>query len=248
MMVSIKSKVQFILLLLLPLQADKGYRSDVYSAYINDQMGLWEKTLEVMSSVPVKSDDFLLEIVNYQYGYIGHCLESGKKAEARRYLDLVTSNIEILEKHNYRPGITNAYNAAIYGFRISLNPLSAPFNGPKSLEFIRSAMKLDSEDYFCYIQYGNIKNNMPPAFGGSKQEALEFYIKARNLMEIDPESIKEDWNYMNLLIQIAKTYNDIKDYKSAKSVYENILKLEPGFILVKEDLYPEFLELTRNHR
>jgi tetratricopeptide (TPR) repeat protein len=236
-----------LLLLIIPENSDK-YRSAIYLAYIDDKMEIWEKTLGIMDGIRDKSNEFLLELVNYQYGYIGYCLESGKKVEARKYLDLVQKNIEILENQNYRPGLIDSYKAAIYGFKISLNPISAPVNGPKSLECIKSALKLEPQNYFCNIQHGNIKNNMPSAFGGSKKEALDDYFKAWELMEKDSVLTDENWNYMNLLILIAETCTELKDYKSAMEVYKNILDLEPGFILVKNELYPKFLDKIRNRQ
>ena len=234
-----------LLLLIIPENSDK-YRFDIYMAYIDDKMEIWEKTLDIMDGVSDKSNEFLLELVNYQYGYIGYCLKSGNKGEARKYLDLVQENIGILENKNYRPGLIDAYKAAIYGFKISLTPITAPLNGPKSLECIKSALKLEPQNYFCYIQYGNIKNNMPSAFGGSKKEALDNYLKARELMEKDTVLTAENWNYMKLLILIAETSTELKEYESAMEVYKNILDLEPGFILVKDDLYPKFLDKIRN--
>jgi len=235
----------FTLLLIFP-EGSGNYRSDIYHAYIEDKMEAWEETIEVMNRIKDKSNEFLLELINYEYGYIGYCLGSGMKSEARKSLDLIQKNIEILENQNFRPGMINAYKAAIYGFRISLNPISAPFNGPKSLDCIKTALEMDPDNYFCYIQFGNIKNNMPSAFGGSGKEALDNYLKALDLMEKDPLLIKENWNYMNLLILIAQTYTELKDYKSADEVYKKILDLEPDFKLVKNDLYPKFQDLIRH--
>jgi tetratricopeptide (TPR) repeat protein len=235
------------ILMLLPIlpEGTGDYRSDIYHAYIDDKMEAWEKTLKIMNRIQDKSNDFLLDLINYQYGYIGYCLGSGKKSEARKYLGIIQMNLEVLENQNFQPGLINSYKAAIYGFKISLNPISAPLNGPKSLDCIRTALKLAPDNYFCYIQFGNIKNNMPSAFGGSGKEALNNYLIARDLMEKDSVLIQEDWNYMNLLILIAQTCTELKDYKSAGEVYKNILDLEPGFKLVKNDLYLKFQSLTR---
>jgi hypothetical protein len=34
----------------------------------------------------------------------------------------------------------------------------------------------------------------------------------------------------------------LKDYVSAQKVYQGILELEPGFLYVKDDLYPKLLK------
>jgi hypothetical protein len=47
---------------------------------------------------------------------------------------------------------------------------------------------------------------------------------------------------MSLLIMIGQTYASMKDYTSAETVYKNILEIEPGFLYVKDDLYPGLLK------
>jgi tetratricopeptide (TPR) repeat protein len=209
-------------------------------------MDLWESVIERMDAIQNKSDELLLELVNYQYGYIGYCLGFDKKEEAKKYLSIALKNIEILDKKNYNLSVVNSYKAAFYGFRIGLNPISAPVNGFKSIDCARTALKIDPEYYFAYIQNGNMKFYMPSALGGSKKVALEYYLKAKDIVEKDPEFISGNWNYLSLLVVIGQTYTYLKDYASAQNVYENILKLEPGFIYVKDDLYPKLLKKMEN--
>jgi len=234
-----------MLLVLSPI-IKASYRSEIYSAYVNNQMNNWRNVIERIDTVQEKSDELLLELINYQYGYIGFCAGFGKKDEARIYLETAQKNVEILEKRNYKLAAVNSYKAAFYGFRIGLNPISAPFNAPKSMDCAREALKLDPGYYFAYVQLGNIEFHLPSAFGGSKEEALEYYQKARILMEKDPDSLSGDWNYLSLLTLIGQTYTYLKDYVSAKKSYEEILNLEPGFLYVKDDLYPELLKKMEN--
>jgi tetratricopeptide (TPR) repeat protein len=221
------------------LKAD--FRSDVYSAYINNKMELWKNVIDRMEAINGKSNEQILELVNYQYGYIGYCLGFNKKEEAKRYFDIASGNIEFLEKAGYSPSMINAYRAAFYGFRISFNKFSAPVNGIKSRDHAKLALELDKENYFSNFQYGNALFYMPAAFGGSKKEALNYFLKARRILENNPAEIKENWNYMSLLIVVGQTYYYLDDYESAKAVYEEILRLEPGFRYVKDVLYPGLL-------
>lgn len=236
-----KFRIIIVILLLGSLQLKGSYRTEIYSAYISDKMDLWRNVIERMEAVPDKSNEFLVELVNYQYGYIGYCIGFDKKEEAKKYFGISLKNIEILEKRNYNLSVINSYKSAFYGFRIFFNPITAPVNGHKSIECAKTALQLDPGYYLGYIVYGSCKFNTPSSFGGSKKEALEFYLKAKELIEKNPEFLSGDWNYMNLLITIAKTYTDLSDYVSAKRVYETILELEPGFIYVKADLYPKLL-------
>ena len=241
-----KHKLILVVLLLLTLQIKATYRSEVYSAYINNNMDLWRNVIERMNAIPEKDNELLLELVNYQYGYIGYCLGFDKKDEARELLHAAQKNLEILEDRKYSLSIINSYKSAFYGFRIALNPITAPVNGFKALDCARTALKLDPEHYLGYVQLGNSEFFMPSTLGGSKKEALEYFLEAKKLIEKNPESLSDDWNYLSLLIVIGQTYTYLKDYNSAQRVYLDILELEPGFLYVKDDLYPKLLNKMAN--
>ncbi len=198
-----------------------------------------------MNAVPDKSNDFILELVNYQYGYIGYCLGYDKKSEAKKYLEMAQKNIDFLEKQNYRLPLVNAYNAAFCGFRIGINILSVPHNGFKSIEYAKKAIELDNENYLGYVQYGNIQFYMPKTFGGSKKEGIGYYIRAKEILEEDKTGLKENWNYLAVLLVIGQSHNYLNDYTSAKAVYEYILRLEPDFTYVRDELYPQLLKKMR---
>lgn len=231
-----------MLLLILPVMkliADN--RSEIYSAYVTNRMDLWKNVIDKMQASAPKDNEALLELVNFQYGYIGYCLGFDKEKEARKYLSLAEDNLSKLEKAGFRMPVLNAYRSAFYAFRISLNTISAPFNGPKSLDHAKRAVELDANNYFGYTQLGNAYFYMPGAFGGSKKTAFENFSKARSLMEKDPALTNGNWNYLSLLVTIAQSHAYLEEYEKAKAEYENILKIEPAFLYVKDDLYPKLL-------
>jgi tetratricopeptide (TPR) repeat protein len=228
------------------VELSASYRSEIYNAYISNKMELWKSVIDKMNAMPDKSNEFMLELVNYQYGYIGYCLGNDKKSDARKYLDLAQNNVEILEKRDYKLSILNAYKSAFCAFKMGLNILSVPINGLKSIEYAKSAIETDRENYLGYIQNGNIQFYMPSTFGGSKKEGIDFYLKARKILEKDIENTKENWNYLSLLIVIGQSYYYLNDYASAKAAYEEILLLEPGFIYVRDELYPQLLKKMKN--
>lgn len=235
-----------IILLFTSLPIKASYRSEIYSAYINNKMDQWKNIIDRMDAMPDKNNELLLELLNYQYGYIGYCIGFDKKNEAKKYLGKAQKNLEILEKNKYNPSVINAYKSAFYGFRIGLNPVTAPVYGYKSIECAKIAVKLDPHHYLGYMQHGNIKFYMPSTIGGSKREALKYYLKAKNLLENDSAFVEGNWNYLNLLVVIGQTYTYLKDYASAQKIYDNILNIEPGFIYVKDELYPRLLKKIQN--
>jgi len=218
-----------------------GYKSDIYSAYITGNMDRWKAIIDEMDQVNNNSDAFIAELLNYQYGYIGWCIANGKKEEAGKYLDKAWKNVNTLESRKTMLSDVNAYRSALYGFKIGLNNLRAPFAGPKSVSCAEEAIRLDNRNPDGYIQYANALYYMPESFGGSKSAAIDNYVAAEKLMEAKPEEIKEDWNYLGLLVIIGKAYMENGESEKAKLYFEKTLKTEPNFTWVRDELYPELL-------
>ena len=213
-------------------------REVIYKAYVTGHMEEWKGIIDRMEEAGKEDHSRLLELVNYQYGYIGYAIGNGDKVAASRLLTLAEKNVEILEKARYRPSMTHAYRAAFYGFRIGLNPSSAPFNGLKSLRAANQAVNSDAANWFALLQKANIQFYMPPAFGGSKKEALSYLIKARQLMEKESRLTQGNWNYLSLLTLIVQTCEALDDLPEAKRTCELILSKEPGFTWVRDGICP----------
>jgi len=205
-------------------------------------MPAWKSVIDFLNSNSGKSNELILELVNYQYGYIEWCLGNNRKEEAHVYLKLAEENVKLLDEREFELTFVNAYKSALYGFHIALNKFSAPFVGPKSSECAKQAILLNPKEPFGYIQLGNVQFHTPPLMGGSKTEAIENYLKAKLMMEKKGREIRGDWNYLSLLTSIAKAYESINDFVKAKLMYEEILKFEPDFSWVRDILYPHLLK------
>ncbi|HSM47756.1 MAG TPA: hypothetical protein VK872_08070 [Draconibacterium sp.] len=240
--------VILILFIFSGLGAMATYKTEIYKAYISNNMNEWKKVMDRMNLETKRDNDFLLELLNYQYGYIGWCIGNKENEQAKKYLSLADKNIEILEKQSFELSILNAYKSAFYGYRVGLNKLQAPFIGPKSVESAKKAIELDKNNPYGYIQIGNSEFYMPSVFGGSKTVALENFKKAENLMERNPEKIKNDWNYLSLLAMIVMSCKELKQYELAKDYCEKALKAEPEFLWIKMDLYPEIKNLIKQKK
>ena len=231
-----------ILLGFIALNLKGSSKSDIYNSYVNNRMPVWKSIIDQINSNPGKSNELILELLNYQYGYIGWCLGNVRKDEAAVYLKLADGNVKILETKKYELSLVSGYKSALYGFHIALNKFSAPFIGPKSSECAKQAMLLDPIQPFGFIQMGNVKYHSPSLIGGSKTDAISYYLKAKALMEKKGNEIRGDWNYMSLMVTIAQAYEAIDENIKAKLMYEEILKFEPGFTWVRDELYPQFLK------
>ncbi len=218
-----------------------SYKNKIYDAYISNNMPKWKNIIDEMESLKRTDTAFLLELVNFQYGYIGYCIGLEEMEEAGKYLELAVSNLANLEKKGIEISQISAYKSAFYGYEIGMNKLKAPFIGPKSIKYSKLSMEQNPQNPMGYIQYGNSQFYMPPVFGGSKKEAVEHFIKAEKLMEKDKEKIKNDWNYLSVLALIGQSYFAMEDYKNAKIYFEKALKVEPDFLLIKIDLLPKLM-------
>jgi tetratricopeptide (TPR) repeat protein len=237
-----KCKLILICFLLIELTVNGSNRQDIYNAYVQNSMTVWKGVIDKLSDEADKNNELLLELVNYQYGYIGYCLGTKQKEEASVYLNNAEANLVKLENNKVFPAKIAGYKSAFYGFHIGLNIFSAPLLGPKSGANAREAIALDGNDYFGYVQAGNVQFHAPALMGGSKAEAVKCYLKAQSLMEQSSQDIAHDWNYLSLLVSLAKAYESIDDYINAKLIYEKLLGIEPNFIWVKTELYPKLLK------
>jgi tetratricopeptide (TPR) repeat protein len=238
--------ISIILILITIAPALASRKTEIYQAYIYNKMERWQNIIDKMEREKISEKDYLSQLVNFQYGYIGYCIGNDKTDLAKEYLDKAEKNLELLSKENANPSVIHAYESAFYGFKIGFNRLRAPFYGPRSIKHAELAIELDKKNPLGYIQYGNSQFYMPSIFGGSKEEAIKYFRIAQELMEQDSEGIRNNWNYLSLLTLIAQSFEEMKQYKNAQDYYEKVLTVEPNFSWVKNELYPSLLEKMNN--
>ena len=77
-------------------------KKDIYNAYINSAMPVWKNIIDQLEGKPEKSNDLLMELVNYQYGYVAWAIGSNHKDEAFVYLRLAEDNLKVLEERQFQ--------------------------------------------------------------------------------------------------------------------------------------------------
>jgi len=220
------------------------YQSQIYQFYLDGRMDRWKSVMDRMNAEyeSTASMELLYELTEAQYGYIAWCLSVKQKEEAARLLDLADGQIEKLL--NWQPGNPRIYSikGALYGFRIQLKPLRAPSYGKKSVEANDKAIQLGPREPQAWMEKANIAFYKPAAFGGSKDEAVLLYEKAVELYESTPGRTRENWLYLNCLVGLGMAYEKTDQIQAAGRVYEKVLRMEPSFKWVSEEVYPEFRE------
>ena len=231
----------YILMSFLAVNA-QDYRTALYQSYLMEEMDTWKEIIEEMEEEYLRTSDMdlLFDMLETEYGYMGWLVSVKKKKEAEEVLRNAERHMDILTQ----PGRDNArfysLKGAFYGYQILLDPLKAPSLGKKSMEANEKAMELDQKEPQVWLEKANMDYYRPAVFGGSKRKAVPNYEKAVELFEASPERTRENWVYLNCLAGLAVAYENTRKHSEAGEVYRKILKLEPSFKLVKEDLYPKF--------
>lgn len=218
----------------------------IYRAYVYNQMNFWKKAMDSIETSGNLSDSKYLELLNYYYGYIAWCISNKNYKDAKIYIEKSEKIIDLLDKHNYKVAILYSYKAALIGYEIGISKYKAPFIGRNSIKYAKESIKLDNTNAMGYLQLGNIAYYTPKLFGGSKKEALDYYLCALKLMEKNQEQIKYNWNYLNLLVNIINTYVEMKQYDLAEKFCIKALQFEPEFDWVKNDIYPKLSMVKEN--
>ncbi len=240
-----KKKYLFVIVLCLIINVMVGQNNQniIYKAYIKGNMEIWKNVIE---SFNPSSNHDIMDLINYQYGYIAFCIDLGKTTEAENYIKMTEKLLGQLEVNKYQLSNVYAYKAALVGFKIGLSPLKAPFIGKKSVAYANKALDEDNKNYFGYIQKGHIAFYTPEMFGGSKTDAINYYIKGLMLIEQNVHSLKDNWNYLNVIVTIILAYEELGQYKMAAQYCLKALTVEPDFDWVKNEIYPKILKQINN--
>lgn len=236
-------KLIFILVLELGMSISlmSQNRTDIYNAFISGDMNKWkEKIVEIEKDKPTNFTD-KLELVSYYYGYIGYSLGVKNKKEAQVYVDKGEVLLSQLVNNNPQDADVYAFKAAFVGFKIAISSFKAPFIGKQSTTNVEKALSINKNNIQANIEKANILYYSPSMFGGDKQLAMEYYFKAVNLFEKEPDNIQQNWMYLSLLTRIGELQTTQGNLTEAKKTFEKILKVEPRFLYVKNELLPALI-------
>lgn len=222
------------------LRSQTDYRKEIYEAYIQSNMQAWKKTIERMEAADLSPRE-KVELIHFYYGYIGYGIGTGQKKLAGEYIKKGEKIIQALLEEDPRNATLNAFKGSFISFKIGLNKLKAVSLGPQSMRYINQAYDLDTNNVQALAAKANMFYYAPSIFGGDKKKAITFYKKAIHQLEETRDTVN-NWFYLNLLVQLARHYEEMKMKKQSLSVYEKILKQEPRFVWIKEDLYPKLIK------
>ncbi len=232
-----------LLLSFLALNAQE-YKSEIYQAYMLEKMDHWRDLMTQMEQDFQRTSDpvLLYDLLEAEYGYTGWLVSVKRKKEAEEILLSAKRHMALLTELGQDDARMYSLKGAFYGFQIMLEPARAPKLGRLSMEANEIALELDSEEPQVWLERANMDYYKPKIFGGSKKRAVPSYEKAVELFESSAERSRENWVYMNCLAGLGIAYENTRKFTEAGKVYRKILKLEPSFKWVREELYPHFQE------
>lgn len=223
--------------------AQSTRRAEIYRAFFSGDMSRWHDVMTDFAATHPTEPSQQLELLDYYYGYTAWLIGNDKNAEAKAFVEKAEHLIDELSTQHAHAATVKAYKGAFIGFRIGLNPLKAPFLGPKSIREINDTLKIDPHNIQANIEQANALYYRPAFFGGDKKLAIEHYVKALQLME-KKGAVQQNWNYLNLLTVLAQAYEETGELQAAKHTLEKALKIEPNFLWVRNELYPALLSKT----
>jgi tetratricopeptide (TPR) repeat protein len=230
------------ILLTLQVSNAQDYRSALYQSYLLEKMDTWKEIIGQMEEeyLRISDTDLLFDMLEAEYGYMGWLVSEKRKKEAEEVLRNAERHMSTLTELGKDNARFYSLKGAFFGYQILLDPLKAPSLGKKSMQANEKAMELDPEEPQVWLEKANMDYYRPAVFGGSKRKAVPSYEKAVALFEASPERTRQNWIYINCLAGLAVAYENTRMHSEAGEVYRKLLRLEPSFKLVKEDLYPKF--------
>lgn len=218
------------------------YRDPIYKAYSRGKMDVWYELMHTCEkNVNPNSLEEQLELISYYYGYTAWLIGAKKYDAAEKYIDKSEGIIDKLLDKSPTNATLKAYKGAYIAFTIGISNLKAIYLGKSSIRFIDKALEIDPDNIQGNIEKGNSMYYCPPAFGGDKNEAIEYYMRAVKSFEKQKLDVN-NWMYINTMTALGQAYEATDQIQQAKLCYEKIIRIFPNFMWVEEELYPDMLK------
>ncbi|MBO5974824.1 MAG: hypothetical protein J6U44_04140 [Paludibacteraceae bacterium] len=212
----------------------------MFEAYLIGELNVWGEVLkEKQKDINNLNNQELAFVINYQYGYIPWCLETKKTEQAKQFLGYFESNLSLWEQKGGDRATIFAYRSGASAFRYKLS--SAISHAISSIKFVNKAFETDKENPIVLSLKGNIDFYKPAIFGGSKKEAMNYFIQSLEAFE-RINWAENNWNYVATKLCLAQTYEKTNQIEKAIKLAEEMLSAYPNFLYLKNEYYPFLLQ------
>ncbi|MFC2133076.1 tetratricopeptide repeat protein [Bacteroidota bacterium] len=157
-----------------------------------------------------------------------------------KYYDDAIESLEKLSDYRSLASEIKTLKAAIHMMKLADSPMSGRSLSPKIHSLLDEALIDNPGNPRAYLIRGIMAFNTPAMFGGSKEDAIKFLNTSQKLFEtsVEKDSVSPSWGYNETFAWLGMAYTELRDYNSAKSIYENGLEVEPNFGWIKFQLLP----------
>jgi tetratricopeptide (TPR) repeat protein len=216
----------------------------MYQAYLQRSQALWEKAL----ATQLKQADTTAEKLRLAFAY--YSLLNGTMATQNetlfdKHVDGAKELLKTLMEENPKSGEAAAMLSAIYGNEIAYSSMKGMFLGGKSSGLAAKGIKLEPASALVWRIYGTNKYYTPAAFGGDLEEALKAFEKSISIFESNPDTLKNNWLYIDTLALLGQAYTKTGATDKAIATYEKALQAEPSFGWVKLSLLPKAKKISK---
>lgn len=180
--------------------------------------------------------------------YIAYCDDQlvhyyQSKSDKKTALQYLSDGIEHLNEVIKMNGdFADGYGllSSLYGEKMGIQPWTGIMYGSRSSTLIRKAIQLEPENPRLYMIQGTSAMFTPEKYGGSKERAMELYLKAAELFKTDqPDPIMPDWGKSDIYAWLGQLELKLGNPDGAKAYYLQALEIDPENSWVKNQLLPK---------
>lgn len=220
-------------------------RTATYRSYIKGDMEAWVPVMERLENEANPSLERQMELLDYYYGYTGYLISEDRLREAKVY---IAKGERLIDKIMARdPGnlTVQSLKGSFMAYGFAVNKLKAVVGGKESKRLIEDSYRKAPDNARAVAEMANVYYHSPAIFGRDRDKGVELYGRAAELLEKHGDT-KDNWYYVHLLTVMAVYYEEVGDYSEAGRIYEKLLRIEPDYVTVRDNLYPKFLKRISN--
>lgn len=212
----------------------------MYESYVTGQMHHWRQALVLLERERVANANFtnLWNEALARYGYAGYCIEAKLPDEARLMVDAGWTCVTMMHRMAPDSGPLEALRGAYCELEMALSSVKIPVYGPMLYQASKRSMQLSPNDAYCLAERALYLWHAPSWVGGDRGEALVKYQQAIALLE--KQNRQKDWYYLHTLTLLAQAFDSSQRVVEARAVYQKIIRIEPRYQRVTNQLYPAF--------
>lgn len=184
-----------------------------------------QNNVSALTEIASTAKGYDAALVNYRLA-IAHNI-MGEQDKAINLLDNAQSILSDKQLSADKSEI-NALLAQVYGYRISIKPITGMYYGIKSTNALKTAIETDENNPRVHLINGIIAYNTPNIFGGSKQQALKALNKSLSYYQND-ENVGYQWGHAEALVWRGLTHLALNDLQSALHDWQTSLEISPNY-------------------